>query len=72
MVDAESQVACVRGYEITAPDAVEGIIDDVVADNTVTVVDLAGRVIMTDVPASRLSTLAPGLYIVNGKKYLVR
>lgn len=48
------------------------IVAAVAAADTYTVVDLSGRVVLKDVPASALSTLEGGIYVINGVKTIVR
>ena len=62
----ENKVGCIRSFSVTADAAVSEIDDAQSA--TVTVVDLAGRVLLRDADRSRLDGLAPGFYIVNGRK----
>lgn len=50
-----------------------GVTDVTVEEvKTVTVVSIDGRVLLENADPARLKTLAPGIYIVNGKKYLVK
>ncbi len=45
----------------------------IVAENgVVTVYDIAGRVVLSNADATQLNTLAEGIYIINGKKYVVK
>ncbi|MDE6409921.1 MAG: hypothetical protein K2K81_06725 [Muribaculaceae bacterium] len=45
----------------------------IVAENgVVTVYDIAGRVVLLDADAAQVTTLAKGVYIINGKKYVVK
>ncbi len=66
---AESRVACIRGYEVLGTTAVEAVEGQ--EDTSVTVSDLAGRVLLREADPAELSRLAPGLYIVNGRKVLI-
>ena len=53
--------------------SLSGVNEIVAAGNgNVTVVTLDGRVVLKNAPASRLSEIANGIYVVNGKKYIVK
>lgn len=48
-------------------------VEDIVAENGVaTVYDIAGRVVLRDANADQIKALAAGVYIINGKKYVVK
>ena len=50
---------------------IDGVDADAQSDsNTVYTID--GRCVATDAPAASLKTLAPGFYIINGKKTFVK
>ena len=58
-------------YNFTIGDT--SVVEDLVAENGVaTVYDIAGRVVLRDANADQLKTLAMGIYIINGKKYVVK
>ena len=48
-------------------------VDDIVADDleVVTVISLDGKILMNQAPRADLELLAPGLYIINGKKVMI-
>ncbi len=48
-------------------------IDGINADNgTVTVISIDGKVVLKDAPASELKNLDKGIYIINGKKRIIK
>ena len=51
---------------------VSGIEEILAGADSVTVYDLFGRVIMKKADAEKISTLPAGLYIINGKKVILR
>lgn len=61
----DERLGCIRSFKVTGAGSAEGVAVD---EATVTVVDLAGRVILRNADPSRLATLDHGIYIVNGRK----
>ncbi|MDE6718203.1 MAG: hypothetical protein K2J70_08445, partial [Muribaculaceae bacterium] len=48
-------------------------VDSIFGDaEVVTVVNMNGIVVMKDAPAEQLRTLAPGIYVINGKRIIIR
>lgn len=56
-------------YTIGEPDGVNGIAAE---DGTVTVYDLVGRLLLDKAPAAEINSLSAGLYIINGKKTVIK
>lgn len=57
-------------YTLSDYSGVEGITPD--SDGNVTVYSIDGRLVMKDMPAESLKNLKRGIYVVNGKKYIIK
>ncbi len=58
-------------YNFTVGD-MTGVEAIVAANGVATVYDIAGRVVLRDANADQIKALAAGVYIINGKKYVVK
>lgn len=56
-------------YRLDKASGITGIDTD---SDSVTVISVDGKTLLHDAPAERLKTLAPGLYIINGNKVIIR
>lgn len=72
-VGSEETYRATEGWEkfLRINDQLVGI-DELDAESSYTVVDMGGRMVKSDASKADLNALQPGLYIINGKKVMVK